>query len=261
MGMSASEFLVWELRRRREAEGLTQEDWGARVYFSAQHVSAVERGARPAKMDYLRAVDKEFGTSLATFYETFVKQELAPVWLRPWLEYEEKATALRLYGALVISGLFQTEQYAQMVLSCAPLQPDEVERRVHLRLSRQSILDRDNPPRVSAVVDELTLRRGEPEIMAEQVPHLVTLAERPNITIRVIPVDAPAHLGWGGPLELASFTDAEDVGYLDNHLEGQTVIGSNQVATLHEVWDSVGAVALPARQSLDLLKEVAKSWT
>ncbi|MFY1688848.1 helix-turn-helix domain-containing protein [Plantactinospora sp. WMMB782] len=253
--------MLWELRRRRAAEGLSQDEWGARLYFSAQHVSAVERGTRPAKPDYLQAVDNEFGTSLAVFYESFVMQELAPVWLRPWLEYEEKATALRLYGALVIPGLLQTERYARMVLSCAPLQSDELESRVQLRLSRQAILDRPNPPRVSAVVDELVLRRGEPEIMPEQLQHLVALAERPNITIRVIPSDAPAHLGWGGPLELASFTDAEDVGYLDNHLEGQTVTSPSQVTALHAVWDDVSAVALPARQSLDLLKEVAKSWT
>ncbi|GAB3966170.1 helix-turn-helix transcriptional regulator [Plantactinospora veratri] len=261
MNMSASEFLLWELRRRRAVEGLSQDEWGSRLYFSPQHVSAVERGTRPVKLDYLQAVDNEFGTSLAVFYESFVKQELAPVWLRPWLEYEEKATALRLYGALVIPGLFQTERYARMVLSCSPLQTDELERKVQLRVSRQDILDRTNPPRVSAIIEELALRRGEPEIMSEQIRHLITLTERPNITIRVIPADAPAHLGWGGPLALASFTDAEDVGYLDNHLVGQTVTSPNQVATLHEVWDSVSAVALPARQSLDLLKEVAKSWT
>ncbi|MEN3610267.1 Scr1 family TA system antitoxin-like transcriptional regulator [Plantactinospora sp. ZYX-F-223] len=112
MSMSASEFLLWELRRRRAVEGLSQGEWGSRIYFSSQHVSAVERGARPAKLDYLQAVDNEYGTSLAVFYESFVKQELAPVWLRPWLEYEEKATALRLYDALVIPGLFQTERYA-----------------------------------------------------------------------------------------------------------------------------------------------------
>ncbi|MBE1486034.1 helix-turn-helix domain-containing protein [Plantactinospora soyae] len=259
--MSASEFLLWELRRRREAEGLSQDEWGSRVYFSPQHVSAVERGTRPAKADYLGAVDKEFGTSLAVFYETFVKNELAPAWLRPWLEYEEKAVALRLYGTLVIPGLFQTERYARMVLSSGPLQPDEVERSVQLRMSRQSILDRKDPPQFSCLVEELTLRRGESDVLPEQLRHLVALAERPNITIQVIPVDAPAHLGWGGPLELASFIDGEDVGYLDNHLEGQTVTSPNQIATLGTVWDSVGAVALPARQSLNLIKEVANSWS
>nr|WP_203859443.1 helix-turn-helix transcriptional regulator [Plantactinospora mayteni] len=177
--MSASEFLLWELGRRRAVEGLSQHEWGSRVHFSAQHVSAVERGTRPAKIDYLQAVDNKFGTSLAVFYESFVKQELAPVWLRPWLEYEEKAAALRLYGALVIPGLFQTERYARMVLSCSPLQPEELERKVQLRLSRQAILDRADPPRISAITEELALRRGEPEIMSEQVRHLVTLAERP----------------------------------------------------------------------------------
>ncbi|MEN3610268.1 DUF5753 domain-containing protein [Plantactinospora sp. ZYX-F-223] len=132
---------------------------------------------------------------------------------------------------------------------------------IQIRIGRQAALDRPNPPRISAIIEELALRRGEAEIMAEQIRHLITLTERPNITIRIVPLDAPAHLGWGGPLALASFTDAEDVGYLDNHLEGQPVTSANQVASLHEVWDSVSAVALPARQSLDLLKEVAKSWT
>ena len=261
MPMSPSRFLVWKLRRRREAEGLTQEAWGQRCFFSGTHVSSVERGTRPVKLDYLEAVDKVFGTAYVAYYENFIKSEHAPVWLRPWLEYEERAAAIRLYQPLVIPGLFQTEAYARMVLSCGPLQADEVERRVQVRLGRQLVLDRENPPRVAAVIEEMMLRRGDSAVMPEQLEHLIALAQRPNVTIRVIPLNAPAHLGWGGPVEIASFDDGEDAGHLDNVLEGQTLSAAAHLTELHAVWDAVSAVALPAQQSLDLIKEALKSWT
>ncbi|WP_326552240.1 helix-turn-helix domain-containing protein [Micromonospora sp. NBC_01813] len=259
--MSGSEYLVGELRRLRNLVGLTQGAWGERIHFSASHVGAVERGERPVLPDYLRAVDRVFGTALVKFYREFVVGELAPMWLRSWLEYEERASALRVYQPLIVPGLLQTEDYARMVLSSGGLLADEVERQVQLRLGRQLALTSETPPRVVAILDEQALRRGEAEVMAAQLEHLISLAQRPTITIRVVPADAPPHLGWGGPVDIASFDDEEDVGYLDNHLQGQVATGPGPMTMLQAVWDSVSAVALPAHQSVALMKEVTKTWT
>lgn len=261
MAISSSEYLLWELRRHRERLGLTQEAWGERVYFSHQHVSGVERGTRPVKLEYLAVVDRTFGTSFVMFYENFVRNELAPVWLRPWLEYERRATSIRVYQPSVIPGLFQTEEYARMVLSSGSLQPAEVERQVQVRIGRQSILDRDAPTRVAAIMDEIVLHRGDPAVMPEQLRHLAELARRPNVTIRIVPADAPPHLGWGGPLSIASFDDEEDAAYLDDHLEGKVIASAAQVAALGGVWDNVCSVALTAQQSLALIEKAGKEWT
>lgn len=260
MTSPASGWLITELRLIRERENLTQEAFAARIHFSAQHVSGVECGSRPITRDYLAAVDRAFKTNFGSFHRVFMRGEFAPLWLRPWLEYEERATALRIYQPLVIPGLLQTEEYATMILSCAPFHPDEVARRVQARMERQPILDRQPPVRSTVIVDEITLRRGDPTVLLGQLHRLAELAERPAITIRVVPADAPPHLGWGGPITIASLPDGDDVGLLDNWLEGSVVTGAAQVAELHAVWDAVSAVALPARQSLELLRDVIKSW-
>lgn len=260
MTSPASGWLLTELRRIRERDALTQEAFGTRIHFSAQHVSGVECGTRPVSRDYLEEVDKSFGTNFAAFHRIFMRGEFAPLWLRPWLEYEERAVALRIYQPLVIPGLLQTEEYARMILSCAPFSPEEVERRVQTRMERQVILDATPPVRISVIVDELTLRRGDRAVMLGQLERLAELAQRPNITIRIVPADAPPHLGWGGPITIANLPDGDDAGLLDNWLEGTVVTAATQVTELHGIWDAVCAVALPARQSLELIRSVIKSW-
>ena len=168
-----------EMRRVREMEGLTQEAWGERIHYSAQHVSAVERGTRPVTLDYLTAVDKEFRTSFATYYREVVENELTPVWLREWNGLQDEALALRWYEPAFVPGPLQTEAYARATLRASGLfSDDEVEQRVATRMARRSaILGEDGTggdQRLIAILDEAVLRRtvnGDRALMAEQVAH------------------------------------------------------------------------------------------
>lgn len=180
--MSASKYLVSELRRQREALGLSQEAWGERVHFSAQHVGAVERGDRPALPDYLKAIDRAFGTTFFKFYELFVRGEAAPVWFRPWVDNERDATMLRWFEPLLIPGLLQTEAYARAILTQAGSPGIDVEKTLADRQARQEVIFRDKKPvRFIGVVDEGALRRavGGSEVMREQLHALVQLRVNP----------------------------------------------------------------------------------
>lgn len=178
-----------------------------------------------------------------------------PAWLRPWVETELQATALRSFQIAVIPGLLQTREYASAVLNSGLLGPDEVTDYVETRLRRQkAVLDRRKPPLFIAVLDEFALRRGTPEIMHPQLDHLVNMAQRPNILLHVLPLDAGLHAGQAGPFVIAT-TDDGDVAYLDDQAAGRL---TNDTGELWAIWDTLRSLALPRRQTIDFLE--ARSW-
>lgn len=252
------------LRSLRANRGVTQQQVARAIQVSKSLITSFESGRLIPKPDTAERLDRYFDCGnrirkLAGEAREQARQRPATQF-RSWIEHEQRATALRIYQPLVIPGLFQTEAYARMVLSCGAVPPPEVERRLRIRLDRQEILKRETLPRINAIIDELVLRRGDRTILLEQLEHLAELARLPHVTIRVMPLDAPVHLGWDGPFDVASFADGPDVGILDNHVDVTVITNPDQVATLIAAWDDVCAVALNARQSLELIEDVIKKW-
>lgn len=91
--------------------------------------------------------------------------------------------------------------------------------------------------------------------MSAQIDHLATMAQRPNVMVHVIPLNAGLHPGQAGPFVLAATSDGETVGYLDDQAAGRI---TNDVAPLWAVWDTVRSVALPRDQTVDFLR--ARAW-
>jgi hypothetical protein len=147
--------------------------------------------------------------------------DVLPHWFEAYVGLEEVATQIRAYEVQFVPGLLQTEDYARAVtlLGHDGAPPREIERRVRLRMARQSVLDRDDPPNLWAVIDEAVLRRpaGSPAVMHGQLRHLAELAERPNVTIQIIPFQAGGHSAAGGPFSILRFAepDLPDIVYLE----------------------------------------------
>ncbi|MFI6160495.1 helix-turn-helix domain-containing protein [Micromonospora haikouensis] len=178
-----------------------------------------------------------------------------PAWFRPWTEIEREATGLRWYESAVLPGLLQTEAYARAVLSSGPLCA-EADDHVESRLRRQvAVFDRPCPPMAVFVIDQATLLRGHPDVMDDQLDHLVAMAQRPNVMVHVLPLSAGLHAGQAGPFIIATTPDGEDVGYLDDQAAGRV---TRDVAPLWAVWDTVRSVSLPRDQTIDLLR--ARAW-
>lgn len=258
-------FLREQLRRARQARGLSQEELGRLINYSSSQVSAIELGDRPVTPDYLARVDAVLDTGglFATMLE-LIRFHAAPDWFRPWEEIEREATALRWCEATAIPGLLQTEGYARAMLSVGgELTAEEVEARVVTRLARQAVLTGDSRPQFVAVLDEQALRRqvGDRAVMREQLTHLLTVGAEPNVQVRVVPAEAPWHTGLGGSFILARLASGAELIHLDNQLRGQTVDSPNDVAALERRWETVTGEALPRRQSARLIEEVAKTWT
>ncbi|MFC4150248.1 helix-turn-helix transcriptional regulator [Micromonospora mangrovi] len=187
-----------------------------------------------------------------------------PVWFRPWQEIEREAVSLRSFEPLVLPGLLQTEAYARAVLDGGGLIPRaDVERHLAARLARQGVLRRDDPPQFTAVIDEGVLRRpvGGRETMREQVRALVDACAEPHIRVHVVPSTVGVYAGLNGPFVIATCPDHRVAGYLDNQLQGQVASDPDDIAAMMTAWENVRGEALSHRQSVDLLREVAQTWS
>ena len=224
-----------QLRRLREAKRITLEDAGRVIRASHSKISRLETGRVGFK-------DRDI-SDLLTFYgvnneaERTALRSLAqranapgwwhdysdvlPSWFEAYVGLEEVATQVRAYEVQFVPGLLQSEDYARAVtlLGHSDELPRDIERRVRLRMARQAVLDKPDPPNVWAVVDEAVLRRpaGSPAVMHGQLKHLLDMAQRPNITIQVMPFQAGGHSAAGGPFSILRFAepDLPDVVYLE----------------------------------------------
>jgi transcriptional regulator with XRE-family HTH domain len=135
--MTASTFLVQELRQARVAAELSQEDLGRAISYSASLVSAVETGQRPPSREYVVAVDRALnkGGLFERLLSSIVSLDQAPVWFRDWIVFEREATLIRWYEQSLVPGLLQTEAYARAILEGGGLRTEaEIERSVAGRL-------------------------------------------------------------------------------------------------------------------------------
>jgi transcriptional regulator with XRE-family HTH domain len=224
-----------QLRRLREGRKISLEEAGNAIRASHSKISRIETGRVGFK-------DRDI-VDLLTLYGVTEEQECAamrdlarranaagwwhdysdvlPSWFEAYVGLEEAASQVRAYEVQFVPGLLQTEDYARAVtlLGHAGAPAAEIDRRVRLRMARQDVLARPAPPNVWFVLDEAVLRRslGSAAVMRDQLRHLLTMAERPNLTIQVVPFDAGGHAAAGGPFSILRFADPDlpDVVYLE----------------------------------------------
>lgn len=265
-GTDPAAFLGEELRRARMAAGFSsQEALAANLGFDRTVIVKAETGARPPSADVLAAwaqacnLDEElFGrfASLARCADGPV-----PKWFEDWLEAEGEAHTLRLWSPLLVPGLLQTAEYARALFVASGLDEEAAQEHVAVRLDRQTILDRPDPPHVVAVLDESVLYRliGSPQVMADQLAHLADLTERLNISVQLIPSASGANAGLSGAFDLASGDGAPEVLRLEA-VEDVTTESRALVRMAANIFDRVRADALPRAGSRTLILEAAEQW-
>ena len=253
------------LKFARSKAGTTQEQLAERVRVSTSLIAKFETNRLIPKADTARHLDAALDSGdlfqeLAAEARTFIGE---PPWMRPWLEHERNATMVRCFEPIVVPGLLQTPDYARCVLSDAGHRIVDLDEAVSGRLARADILYRaDNPCRLVAVVDEAVLRRpvGGPKVMADQLHSIAQACARQTISVAVVPASVGAYPGINGPLGIAT-VDGQSVAFLDGPLDGQVTEAPDRIAALEEVWEAIREYALPGRQSLELIMEVAESWS
>lgn len=175
------------------------------------------------------------------------------------LEYENDAAEIVEVQPLLIPGLLQTHRYARAVIGSAEAPAGEIQMRVAVRMGRRDTLTRDNPARLTAIIDEPVLRRriGGPEVMLDQLRFLLQFAERPNIDLRVISGDSD-QIALTGPFLLVRFPEADPVVHLETMTSGLFLHEEKDVAPYLVASDRVLRAAMSQEQSLDLIAAEAK---
>lgn len=145
--------------------------------------------------------------------------EVVPDWLRTFVGLEGLARTASDYATFVVPALLQTADYSLgATVSSGRVRPDHAERVVGLRMDRQRRLDSDSDPlHLLALIEESVLDRpvGGPAAMRRQLEHLISLSERDNVEIRVLPTSVGWHAGGVGPFTLLDFAQAQSIAYVE----------------------------------------------
>jgi transcriptional regulator with XRE-family HTH domain len=265
-----------KLRRLRTDLGLTREQAADHIRASAWKIHRLENGQVGFKERDLRdlldlyQVDdpQEIADTLALAHEANHPGwwqhygDVLPAWFRAYVDLESAAGLIRTYEGQFIPGLLQTDDYIRAVVQGAHLThtAEEVGRRVRLRMARQSVLLREQPPRLWAVVDEAALRRpvGGREVMRGQLERLIDATKQANVTLQVLPFGSGAHPAMAGSFSILRFGDQElpDVVYLE-HLTGASYLEKrDEVERYLDIMEILCVEAEPPDRTVELLQRV-----
>lgn len=225
-----------ELRKQREERELSLAEVGRMLGVSPSKISRIETG--------VSGLQAEEVATLLGFYQVppakriellellrrsetkgwWERQAGLPKLWRAVIDYENRATRIQHYGALIIPGLLQTSEYCEAVLRGIndTLTESELDNLVATRMARSAVLTRSTAPQYLAVIHEVALRMrvGGPGVMLRQLFHLLGIMDRPNVVIRVLPISAGATVGLKGPFMILELAEEPDLVHVENQITG-----------------------------------------
>ncbi|MEH0829922.1 MULTISPECIES: helix-turn-helix domain-containing protein [unclassified Micromonospora] len=263
-----------ELRQLRERAGMTLDVAARQLDMSKSNLSRIENAQIGIKPRDVRAalalyavtgadaealIEIARGAQQRGWWQNY--SDVLPEWFEFYVGLEAEAATLRTYEAESVPGLLQTEAYAREIYRRTAGE-DGLERKVAARLRRQEVLHRESPVQLSVVLNEAVLRRpvGGPAVMAEQLTHMATVAQSPNVTIYVLPFDAGGHPAMSTPYVILNFADAADasVVYLDNLTMGLALEEAGHVRGYSLVHEELCRMALDPADSVARLEEASR---
>lgn len=181
-----------------------------------------------------------------------------PLQLAGVVESERAAKEIFEWSPMLVPGLAQTSEYVRVIAEAHGLPRHEVESRVMVRAARREILAGRDPVHYDLLLDETALLRpiGPPDVMTDQLRHLIELGGRPNVTVRIVPHRVPWHPGTAGPFVLYSFPDAPPLVHFENHSSGAFVTDSDDVEAYWKAIDIIGSYALDQGDSTRLIAQI-----
>jgi Domain of unknown function (DUF5753)/Helix-turn-helix domain len=267
-----------QLQALREKAALSHEQAADAIYTSAWTIRRMERAEVGLKLNYVKGLLLAYGVADAGEIDAFLDlareanrpgwwhsyADVLPSWFRVFPGLEQAAELIRGYEPQCVPGLLQTQEYARaLVLAGYPDAPaEETDRRIALRMARQQILRRPEPPRLWLVIDEAVLRRpaGGPAVMRGQLTHLIEAASQPNVTLQVLPFTAGPHPAMYGMFSLLRFPAQElpDVVYGENMTSAFYLDKPPDVASYAQALDRLCAQAAPAAKTMKILRDSRK---
>jgi transcriptional regulator with XRE-family HTH domain len=261
-----------QLRMLREVKGITREEAGYAIRASGSKISRMELGRVSFKERDVTDLLKLYGVDddeAATLVELAIQAnspgwwhkygDVLPDWFQVYVGLEEAASLIRLYEVQFVPGLLQTADYARAVVQLGQpgAAPEEIERRISLRLARQELLTKPGGPRLWAIVDEAALRRpiGGKEVMRAQLVQLLEATEQPQVTLQVMPFRSGGHAAEAGAFTIMRFPepDLPDVVYLEQLTSALYLDKRDDVEKYTEVMERLSVEAESPERSVLIL--------
>ena len=250
-----------QMRKERQAHGWPLAELGRRTGLDPAHLGRIEAGRRPPTEAVAAALDGVFPSRRGWFSDWLSEsREWAeiPATFRSWPDYEDRAATIRAWSPGILHGLVQTEDYARALIAAQPGVTAEITAaRLAARAERQArVLNRQSPPSVWVVADELSLYRqvGTPAVMAGQMHHLAETAAKPHVTLTVMPAIAHAANASG-------FVIADDAAWCEHMAAGGVYTDPQIVTRLAQRFDSLRAESYRASESLAMIDRMAELWS
>lgn len=263
-------LLGTQMRRLREARGITAQEAAQAIRGSESKISRIELGRNAVRevdiADLLSLYgitdlgEREQLLSLASqanlpgWWHRY--QDVLPTWFQAYIGLEESAESIRSYEAQWVPGLLQTEDYAAAVLAGGEFSPDETERHIYLRKERQRRFA-SGGLRLWAIVDETALRRqvGSISQMRAQLEHLYDICDQPGFTLQVTPFPAGAYMAPGS-FSILSFAarDLPDVVYIEQLTSAMYLDKRSDVDRYTEAMDKLSATSATPDESRQVIR-------
>ncbi|MEU8606778.1 helix-turn-helix transcriptional regulator [Actinoplanes sp. NPDC048791] len=259
----AREVLGRRLRSLREAKGLTPIEAGRHIGGSGSKISRIEWGRIKAKADdvyqllflygvtdpHERKALLELARRLETRQWWDAYGDLLDGWFCSYLVLESIAQHIRTYEVRFVPGLLQTPAYAEAVIRLHHTDPDQVRRRVDVRMQRQHALLNNKTPQLWAVIDQAALAEAAlpdgiagPKVMRDQIAFLEKAIQHRNVNIQILRPGAGGRVGVATSFSLLRNKGLPDVAYLE-HIGSAFFLDDPTVSEPYEITMSRLAVA------------------
>ncbi|MFJ5773113.1 helix-turn-helix domain-containing protein [Streptomyces sp. NPDC093094] len=256
-GASPLDYYGFELRRHREAAGLTQRQLGEIVSYTGSLIGQIETARKVPTPEFSERVDVALGTGglLSRLVDLVLRSQL-PVWFQQVAELERRAVEICTFHTHLVHGLLQTEAYARAVLGA--LDQSFLDDRTAARLSRQRIFEKEEPPVFWAVISEGALlpRLGGSKVMRDQLAALLALEKNPLINVQILPHEAGVHAGLQGSFDLFRFSSDPAIVYTEGYGSGHPSANPDTVKDCSLRYDHLRAAALSLKESAELIRRV-----
>ena len=269
-----------ELRSAREAKGLTQDQVAHEMDWSLSKIIRIEGASSSISANDLKALLSLYGITESERVDSLLAlakagrerswwsayRDAAPSLLLQLIEYESVASAIRQFETLFIPGILQTEEYARAVIQNyyddeGP-GSDKLRALVELRVRREGLLNSEHSPSFNFMLDEAAVSRlvGGSSVMRSQLRRLIAVAEKPNVTVEIVPFSAGLHPGMRGPFEIIEFVDPLDKDIVFVETPRGDIISDDpkETKSYRDAFDRLEKASLGPRDSLALLARIAE---
>jgi transcriptional regulator with XRE-family HTH domain len=258
------------LRTLRAERGLTVEQVAERLLCSPSKVSRMETGHRNATLRDVRDLCEIYGITQPAERDrlmTLAREARQSAWWQSYdLTYstfvglEADATSISNFQSSVVPGLLQTSDYARAghEASMPRLEPEEIDRQIEAKLTRQHLLTKTDPPSLYVVLDEAVLHRvtGGPKVMREQLERLVEAARLPNVTVQVIPFAVGAHPALESNFNILELPATPGVVFVEGMVGSSYLERPEDLERYRRVFGQLRSMSLSPEATVEMIAKV-----